>query len=72
VWLFRVAELFGYDYQTILHFADEVYFSPEIASQWHPQSVCIPFGKYCSGSWLTVTPTRSVLHCMNVVFQSGI
>jgi len=22
VWLFRVAELFGYDFQTILHFAD--------------------------------------------------
>jgi len=22
VWLFRVAELFGYDFQTILHYAD--------------------------------------------------
>jgi len=27
VWLFRVAEWFGYDFQTILHFAD-------IAMQW--------------------------------------
>jgi hypothetical protein len=24
VWLFRVAEMFCYDFQTILHFADEV------------------------------------------------
>jgi hypothetical protein len=25
MWLFRVAELFSYNFQTVLHFADEVY-----------------------------------------------
>jgi len=32
VWLFRVAELFGYDFQTILHFADIPHNGNRVAS----------------------------------------
>jgi hypothetical protein len=30
VWLFRVAELFGYNFQTIFHFADDYLVRPQI------------------------------------------
>jgi len=40
-----------------------------IASELHSLSACIPSRQCYTGCWRTVTPTRSVMHCMTVVIR---
>jgi hypothetical protein len=52
VWLFRVAELFGYDFQTILHFADEFYQYSKTKS-FHLLYILVTWAFYTGTSLLT-------------------
>ena len=52
MWLFRVAELFGYDFQTTLHFADEVLcFTRPLIHKTNPaekQTLCYKYPTFLS------------------------